>query len=71
MVLSSVAGRILDMIDGRASLRAVTLLLGKEYDAPPETLEQDVVAFAEELLAADVVSVVSVISSASPGIDHA
>ena len=57
LVLNGIAGRILDLIDGRVSLRAVATVIVEEYDGPAETVERDVLAFGEELLAADVVAV--------------
>ncbi len=56
MVLNGVAGRLLDLVDGRATLAELAGALAREYDAPREVIERDVLAFAAELLAAEVVS---------------
>ena len=66
MVFSDVAGRILDLIDGRATLREVAARLAGEYDASRETLERDVLDFGEELIESAVVSVVAITSVAAP-----
>lgn len=59
MVLNGVAGRILDLVDGKATVGDLVAAVVREYDAPPDAVERDVLAFAEELLAAQVVAVVA------------
>lgn len=56
MVLNGIAGRLLDLVDGHISIAGLIAALAAEYDAPRETVERDVLEFAAELLAAEVVS---------------
>ena len=58
MVFNAVAGRILELVDGRSSVRELASTLVSEYDAPRETLEADVARFAQELVEAGLVAVV-------------
>jgi hypothetical protein len=50
MVLSEVAGAILERLDGRRPLREVVDALAPLYDTDRATLERDVLAFAAELV---------------------
>lgn len=54
MVLSEVAGAILERLDAKRPLDAVVDALVPLYDADRATLERDVLAFAAELVAAGV-----------------
>jgi coenzyme PQQ biosynthesis protein PqqD len=50
LVLNEVAGRLLDLIDGRRTVAAIVAELQNEYDVAPETLAADVAAYLTELL---------------------
>jgi hypothetical protein len=58
LVLNGVAGRILDLVDGKTSVGELAAGLVLEYDAPRERVERDVLAFVAELVAAEVFSIV-------------
>ena len=49
-VLNSVGSRIWDLADGCRSFGAIAAQMGEEFDAAPEVLERDTLAFATELL---------------------
>lgn len=48
--LDEVSGRIWDLCDGTRSVAAVVDAVCQEYDAPAETVEEDVVAFLGEMV---------------------
>jgi hypothetical protein len=48
--LDEVSGRIWELCDGSHSVEAVVAALCEDYDAPPETVEADVLAFLGELV---------------------
>ena len=48
--LDEVSGRIWDLCDGANSVAAVVDTVCREYDAPAETVEEDVVAFLGEMV---------------------
>jgi len=64
ILLNGIAGRVLDLIDGRRSLAELVAALADEFEAPRPTLESDVLAFASELHAAAVVEIVPPVRSA-------
>jgi len=47
--LDEVSGRIWELCDGTNSVAAVVDAVCREYDAPAETVEEDVVAFLGEM----------------------
>lgn len=49
--LDEVSGRIWDLCDGTNSVAAVVEAVCRDYDAPAETVEADVVAFLDEMAA--------------------
>ena len=55
MVLNEVAVSVLEKCDGQASLEQITRQIQSEYDADPETIRQDVLTFAVELLSSGLV----------------
>lgn len=55
LVLNEVAGRVLELIDGRNTVGALVDHLIEEYDVPAEDLVADVQEYLEELLATGVV----------------
>ncbi len=54
MVLSEVAGAIVERLDAKRPLHAVVDALAPLYDTDRATLERDVLAFAEQLVASGV-----------------
>ena len=48
--LDEVSGRIWDLCDGTNSVAAVVDAVCRDYDAPAETVEEDVVAFLGEMV---------------------
>jgi hypothetical protein len=48
--LDEVSGRIWDLCDGTNSVAAVVEAVCREYDAPVETVEEDVAAFLGEMV---------------------
>jgi hypothetical protein len=57
LVISEVATRLLEIADGKRTLHDCALLLTEEFDAPADTIEQDLVRFAQDLADAGVVAV--------------
>ena len=55
LVVNDVGVRVLSLLDGRRTLGAVRDILAQEFDAPPQTVEEDLETYAAELLAAGVV----------------
>lgn len=55
LVLNEVAVSVLEKCDGKASLEQITDQIQSEYDADPETIRQDVLAFAGELVSSGLV----------------
>lgn len=60
LVLNGVAGRVLELCDGRRPLSGVVDALLAEYDVERGDLERDVLRFASELLDAGVAEEVAV-----------
>jgi pyrroloquinoline quinone biosynthesis protein D len=56
LVLNEVAGRILDLCDGRRTLAAIVAQLQEEYDVAAEELTADVQAYLQELVETGVVT---------------
>lgn len=54
LVLSEVATRLLEMLDGTRTLQDCVSALTEEFDAEPAVIEADVVRFAGELVEAGV-----------------
>ena len=54
LVLNAVAGRVIELCDGRTPLAGVVDTLLGEYDVDRAGLERDVLGFAQELVAAEV-----------------
>jgi Coenzyme PQQ synthesis protein D (PqqD) len=50
--LDEVSGRIWDLCDGANSVAAVVAAVCREYDAPVETVEEDVAGFLGEMVEA-------------------
>lgn len=48
-VLNELGGRIWELIDGQRSLAEIVTLICQEYDAQPDQVTSDVLAFLEEL----------------------
>jgi trimethylamine:corrinoid methyltransferase-like protein len=48
--LDEVSGRIWDLCDGTNNVAAVVDAVCRDYDAPAETVEEDVVAFLGEMV---------------------
>lgn len=55
LVLNAVAGRVLELCDGRTSLASLVDALVLECDVERAELERDVLGFAQELLEAQLV----------------
>ncbi len=51
LVFNDLAARLLELADGSSSVRGWLEVLAGEYDADPDCLERDVIAFAAELAA--------------------
>ncbi len=51
--LNEVGGRVWELCDGSNSVRDIVTLLCGEYDAPRETIQEDVHEVLEELAGAD------------------
>jgi len=47
--LDEVSGRVWDLCDGSHSVSAMVAALCQEYDAPAESVEEDVLAFLGEM----------------------
>jgi coenzyme PQQ biosynthesis protein PqqD len=47
--LDELSGRIWELCDGSHSVSAMVEAICRDYDAPPETVEQDVLAFLGEM----------------------
>jgi hypothetical protein len=58
LVVSDVATRLLEMSNGTRTLQECVAILGTEFDAPADVIEQDVIRFAGELAELGVFSVV-------------
>jgi hypothetical protein len=58
LILNEVAGRILDLADGHRSLAAIGDALAGEYEVPADQARQDVLAFAAELLEAELIELI-------------
>jgi len=58
LILNEVAGRILDLADGRRTAADIAETLVDEYDIAPDAARLDVLAFAAELAAAELIDVV-------------
>ena len=56
LVLNEVAGRILELVDGRNTVRDVVDRLLEEYEVSPASLTEDVHTYLRELLEAGVVT---------------
>jgi len=54
--LDEVSGRIWELCDGTRDVAAVVAAICADYDAPPETVEADVRAFLDELVAEELVA---------------
>lgn len=50
LVVSDVATRLLELSDGTRSLADCATALAEEFDAPPQTIERDLLRFAGELV---------------------
>ncbi|MDH3522242.1 MAG: pyrroloquinoline quinone biosynthesis peptide chaperone PqqD [Acidobacteriota bacterium] len=55
LVLNEVAGRILELVDGRRTVGEIIDRLFEEFDAPRDALAEDVCAYLRELVAAGLV----------------
>jgi hypothetical protein len=55
-VLNGVGGHVWELMDGRCDLGAIVDAVGQAYDADPEQVAQDVVAFVQQLLERDMVA---------------
>lgn len=55
VVLNGVGARVLDLLHSGKPLPALLEIMSGEYEVPREELEQDVIGFLEELLAAGVI----------------
>ena len=55
LVLNEVAVSVLEKCDGQATLADITSQLQSEYDADPDTIGRDVLAFAAELLSSGLI----------------
>ena len=58
-VLNEVGARVWELADGRRTVAEIVEILTGEYAADPEVIEQDVVAFLEQLAAEDGVTLLS------------
>ncbi len=47
--LDEVGGRVWELCDGTRSVSQIATLLAKEYDAPPATIQADVLELLEDL----------------------
>lgn len=56
LVMSEVATRLLELLDGTRTLEECVTLLSEEFDAGPAEIEADVVRFATELVEAGVIA---------------
>ncbi len=56
--LNQVGADVWERLDGKRPLSSIFEELAEEYDAPPERINREVVAFLEELKEAGIVSVV-------------
>lgn len=54
LVISEVGTRLLELVDGTRTLHECAELLGREFEAEPAVIEQDVVRFARELVEAGI-----------------
>ena len=48
--LDGVSARVWELCDGERTVGAILGTLAEEYDAPPETLRADVLAFLQEMM---------------------
>lgn len=48
--LDEVSYRVWDLCDGERVVEAIVSLIGEEFDAPLDTIREDVVAFLQEML---------------------
>ena len=51
--LDEVSARVWELCDGEHGVRAIVEAIGAEYEAPQETIYEDVLAFLEEMLDED------------------
>ena len=51
--LDEVSARVWELCDGERAVRAIVETIGAEYEAPQETIYEDVLAFLEEMLDED------------------
>ncbi len=54
LVISEVATRLLELVDGTRTLQECAALLSEEFDAATTVIEEDVVRFARDLVDAGV-----------------
>lgn len=57
IVVSEVATRLLELADGRRTLRDCIDAIQREFDAPADVIERDVLTFASELAGIGVIEV--------------
>lgn len=48
--LDEVSARVWELCDGELGIGAIVEVIGSEYDAPVETIREDVLAFLQEML---------------------
>lgn len=48
--LDEVSARVWELCDGERGISAIVEAIGTEYDAPVETIREDVLAFLQEML---------------------
>jgi hypothetical protein len=48
--LDEVSARVWELCDGERGINAIVEAIGTEYDAPVETIREDVLAFLQEML---------------------
>jgi hypothetical protein len=48
--LDEVSARVWELCDGKHGIGAIVEVIGDEYDAPVETIREDVLAFLQEML---------------------
>ncbi|HEX3552453.1 MAG TPA: PqqD family protein [Thermoanaerobaculia bacterium] len=48
--LDEVSARVWELCDGEHGIGAIVEAIGSEYDAPAETIREDVMAFLQEML---------------------
>jgi hypothetical protein len=48
--LDEVSARVWELCDGEHGIGAIVEVIGDEYDAPVETIREDVLAFLQEML---------------------